>query len=479
MKKITILLFIFLFTQKPILSQETVFVGDTELEVREVIDGLDVPWEMKWWPNFEDGSHFLVITERDGIVSRINIETGQKYVMLDIQDEVWQSSESGLLGMEIHPDFLSGSPFVFLAYTYLSGGQKEKIVCYEYDQVTDQLINPVVLLDNIPANPTHAGCRLMALNDLTMLITTGDVQDWMDSQNLDVLSGKTLRMSINTEDGTGGQVPSDNPIPGSYVWSWGHRNAQGLALGPDGIIYSSEHGPSNDDELNILVPGGNYGWPNVQGYCDNQWVDYGYAEDLSNSYTEIDYCEDNNIIESIWSSGSSTIATSDLIWYDHPSIPEFQNTLLMTVLKDKNLVRFEMSEDGSVVDTYTEFFNNEWGRLRDICVSPDGKIYLATNGYSWPSQPPNQIIELHNPNFNNSSLSETSFSDMINIIKTDGYVRIESPKCNISIFDVTGRLLNQEKNKESVVLTLNEYASGIYNIVLENGIETETIKVVF
>ena len=72
----------------------------------------------------------------------------------------------------------------------------------------------------------------------------------------------------------------------------------------------------------------------------------------------------------------------------------------MTVLKDKNLVRFELSEDGSQVESYTEFFNNEWGRLRDICVSPDGKIYLATNGYSWPSQPPNQIIEL-NPNFNN------------------------------------------------------------------------------
>ena len=67
--------------------------------------------------------------------------------------------------------------------------------------------------------------------------------------------------------------------------------------------YSSEHGPSNDDELQILIPGGNYGWPNVQGYCDNQWVDYGYAEDLTNSYTEIDYWEDNDIIEAIWSSG--------------------------------------------------------------------------------------------------------------------------------------------------------------------------------
>ena len=121
--------------------------------------------------------------------------------------------------------------------------------------------------------------------------------------------------------------------------------------------------------------------------------------------------EDNNIIGAIWSSGSSTIATSDIIWYNHPSIPEFQNTLLMTVLKDKMLVRFEFSEDGQEVLTYTEFFNNEWGRLRDICVSPDGKIYLATNGYSWPSQGPNEIIELSNTDFNNSELIESYYKE--------------------------------------------------------------------
>ena len=216
----------------------------------------------------------------------------------------------------------------------------------------------------------------------------------------------------------------------------GH-NAQGLALAPNGKIYSSEHGPSNDDELQILMPGGNYGWPNVQGYCDNQWVDYGYAEDLTNSYTEIDYCEDNDIIEAIWSSGS-TIATSDLIWYDNPAIPEFpQNTLLMTVLKDKNLVRFALSEDGSQVESVTEFFNNEWGRLRDICVSPDGKIYLATNGYSWPSQPPNEIIEL-NPNFNNSFLNDDYFEN-IKVINSNGSYTITSSKCDFNLYDITGK----------------------------------------
>ena len=77
---------------------------------------------------------------------------------------------------------------------------------------------------------------MLILDDLTMLVTTGDVQDWMDSQNLDVLSGKTLRMSVDISGGTAGFIPSDNPIPNSYVWSWGHRNAQGLALAPNGKI---------------------------------------------------------------------------------------------------------------------------------------------------------------------------------------------------------------------------------------------------
>ena len=470
----TILSFLLLITLSinSVFSQDIITVGNTELEVREVTSGLDVPWEMKWGP---DG--FLWITERDGLVSRINVDTGEKNVILDITNQVWQSSEAGLLGMEIHPEFNSGSPYVFLVYTYLSSGQKEKVVYYEYDANNDQLINETVLLGNIPANPTHSGSRLLILDDLTMLVTTGDVQDWMDSQNLDVLSGKTLRMSVDISGGTAGFIPSDNPIPNSYVWSWGHRNAQGLALAPNGKIYSSEHGPSNDDELQILIPGGNYGWPNVQGYCDNQWVDYGYAEDLTNSYTEIDYCEDNDIIEAIWSSGSSTIATSDLIWYDNPAIPEFQNTLLMTVLKDKNLVRFTLSEDGSQVESVTEFFNNEWGRLRDICVSPDGKIYLATNGYSWPSQPPNEIIEL-NPNFNNSFLNDNYFEN-IKVINSNGSYTITSSKCNFNLYDITGKIILEGNDVENIFFNSSDFSSGIYNLILKKDDQVKMIQLNF
>ena len=366
-------LVIFLSSSIDISAQ--VSVGNTTLTEREVIGNLNIPWEIKWG---YDG--FIWMTERPGIVSRVNVESGEKNVILDIQNTVYSgNNEAGLLGMEFHPDF-ANTHILFITYTYTQVNQiKERLSSYTYNTISGILENEQILLDNINGYTTHIGSRILALDDNTILISTGDAQDQPASQDINELTGKILRMDIS-EDNFGG-IPIDNPIPGSYVWSWGHRNAQGLELAPNGIIYSSEHGPTNDDELNILVPNRNYGWPNVQGFCDEP--------------TETSFCEENNVVEPLvnW---TPTIAPSDIIWYDHPAIPEFQNTLLMTVLKNKMLVRFEFSEDGQSVTNETEFFNNEWGRLRDICVSDDGKIYLATNGSSWPSQPPNEIIELSN-----------------------------------------------------------------------------------
>lgn len=454
-------------------SQQTVQVGNTELNVREVTTGLDVPWEMKWGPD-----NFLWITEREGIVSRVNVATGQKNVILNIENVVWSSGESGLLGMEIHPDFNNGSPYVFLAYTYQDNGEKERISAFEYDETNDTLINETFLINDIPALSIHAGCRLLALDDMTMLITTGDAQAWMDSQDSTVLTGKTLRMSIDHANGAMGDIPADNPNPASYVWTYGHRNAQGLAVGPNGIIYSSEHGPWNDDELNILNADANYGWPNVQGFCDNLYVDLAYAEDLSANYQETDYCDDFNIVECIWSSGSTTIAPSDIIWYDNAAIPEFQNSLLMTVLKDRTLVRFTFTNNGTVVDDYTEFFEDEWGRLRDICVSPNGNIYLATNGTSWPSQPPNEIIELSPVNPPNS-FNEGALPGIKVVSNENSYV-ITHPNYKASLMDATGRSIEFSSHSEDKIeLVKGNFPSGVYFLRFSNGIAEQTIKLLF
>ena len=432
MKNLIFSLVITLFTNS-ILAQ--VQVGNTILSEREVIGGLDVPWEIKWGPD-----NYLWVTERSGIVSRVNVETGEQHIILNLAPELYDQYESGLLGMEIHPEFNNGAPYVFMAYTYYSaGGANEKIVYYEYDFDNDALINETVMVDGIDGNSTHIGCRLLAIDNTTLIVTTGDAQDWMASQNINALTGKTLRIDIDANGENFGEPKADNPNPTSYVWSIGHRNAQGLALGPNNIIYSSEHGPSNDDELNILQANGNFGWPNVQGFCDNISVDYSYAENLTSNFTEIDYCQENNIIEPLWSSGTSTIAPSDIIWYNHPSIPEFQNTLLMTVLKGKKLVRFEFNSSGEEIVNETDFFVQEWGRLRDICVSPDGKIYLATNGNSWPSQGPNEIIELHNADYE-AEITYSCFPGGCDIVAQGEYSSLEDCEaaCNTSsIYDIS------------------------------------------
>ena len=461
MKKITIILSL-LFISNITFSQETVQVGDTELEVREVIGNLDVPWEIKWGPDSNGEQNFIWITERAGIVSRINVESGEKIEILNLTSIVTTESESGMLGMEFHPDFENNST-VFIVYTYYQGWNiKERLSAFSYNSNLEILENEQILIDGITGYSTHNGSRIHALEDNTLLMSTGDAQNQSDSQNVNILTGKTLRIDIS-ESNFGG-VPSDNPIPGSYVWSWGHRNAQGIEVAPNGIIYSSEHGPQNDDELNILEPNRNYGWPNVMGFCD------GFSEQA--------FCDENNVVEPLvnW---TPTIAPSDIIWYDHPSIPEFQNTLLMTVLKDKMLVRFEFSEDGTQVINQTEFFNYEWGRLRDICVSPDGKIYLATNGSSWPSQPPNEIIELSNANFNTSSINNNfSLSNNIKVIKTEGKINIESPECNVSIFDSTGKLIFQEKNHKNSSISIKHLSTGLYNILFTNNSDSKVVKLI-
>ncbi|MBF90256.1 MAG: glucose dehydrogenase [Flavobacteriales bacterium] len=455
MKKILLALLPF-FTYQILNAQEHV-IGNTTLTEREVVNGLDVPWEIKWGPD-----DYLWITEREaGTVSRINVENGERHVILDLSSIIYspQYAEAGLLGMEIHPEFNNGAPYVFLAYTYGNNNPKERIVSFEYDSTNDQLINEDILIDSIDAATTHIGCRLLALDDLTMLITTGDAQQVENSQNPNFLTGKTLRISINHIDGSFGDVPLDNPIQQSYVYSIGHRNSQGLALGPNNIIYSSEHGADTDDELNIISMENNYGWPDVEGFCN-------YA-------SEIEYCNNNDITEPLWSSGTqSTIAPSDIIWYDHPSIPEFQNTLLMSVLKDKKLVRFKFSDDGQTMTEEDDFFVNTWGRLRDICVSPDGKIYIATNGNSWPSQGPNEIIELSNEAYEPVAITENSISLNIypNPIYSNGALTIDIPNSNqvVEITDLAGKLIISEKMKNQQIQLDGNLSKGTYILKVGN-----------
>lgn len=349
-------------------SQSTTMIGNTQVDVDTVITGLDIPWEIIYGPD-----NHIWTTERKGIVSRINPTTGVKSVVLNLTSSVYQQSESGLLGMALHPNF-AATPEVFLAYTYGSFNTiRERFVKYTFNGST--LTNPVTLIEDISGNTTHIGARFQFLPDNTILVSTGDAQNTSYPQNLNSLSGKILRMN---PDGT---IPSDNPNATSYVYSFGHRNVQGICRAPNGLIYLSEHGASSDDEFQLLEPGRNYGWPNVEGFCD-----------LSGEQT---FCLANNVKEplTVW---TPTIAPSDMIWYENSNFPELDGKMLMTVLKDKKLIALELSNDGTQYIAENHYLTNQFGRLRDICVGQEKEIYLATNGSSWSNTNPNthSIIRL-------------------------------------------------------------------------------------
>jgi aldose sugar dehydrogenase len=361
-------------------AQPTWQVGSTTLTETDLVTGLTLPWEILWGPD-----NFIWCTTRPGRVLRIDPETGNYTIILDKSSLIPDggTGEPGMLGMAMHPDW-ENTPQVFIVYNYMSGNSvRERLSVFDWNG--SALTNEDYLIDNIPGNWIHNGSRLLFAPDGKLLMTTGDTGDGgLSSQNLSLLNGKVLR--INPD----GSIPSDNPDPASYVWSYGHRNGQGLCVGPNGIIYESEHGQNNQDEFNIIEPNRNYGWPTVQGMC--------------NTPNEQTYCNANNVKEPLleW---SPCRAVNGLEYYNHPAVPEWQNCVLMAVLGGlgadyERMTAIHLSEDGlsatSVdgVDTYFTSFNK---RIRDLCVNPyTGELYVAFNGSSYPGSGPNAIKGFRN-----------------------------------------------------------------------------------
>ncbi|MDB4347253.1 PQQ-dependent sugar dehydrogenase [Bacteroidia bacterium] len=425
------------FTSCSLSGQNTYTLDSTVLTSRVVKDSLDIPWEIIWGPD-----DHIWTTERYGRVSRINPKTGTQHAVLDISSAVYEQAEAGMLGMVLHPDFLN-KPEVFIAYTYLSNSSiKERLVRYTYNGT--KLLPMDTLIENIQGNTTHIGCRLIFLKDNTLLMTTGDAQNQSLPQNASSVVGKILRLNMD------GSIPANNPNPSSYIYSIGHRNAQGLWLAPNGIVYSSEHGPTTDDELNIIKADKNYGWPNVAGFC--------------NTPPEQSFCQNTGVTEPL-AAWTPTIAPSDIIWYSHPAIPEFNNTLLMTVLKDKSLIAFGFNGTGDSVIAQNKYFKNDFGRLRDICVSPQGNIYLATNGSSWSNNNPftHSIIELSNASF--VGLDQPNKMDQIklnpNPIAQGEMLKLpQGVSGKFSLYDLSGR----------EVYSVNLSTTPSLNISLDQGV---------
>ena len=308
-----------------------------------------------------------------------------------------------------------------------------KVVRLTYDAATGTLASPLVLIDGLPAGADHDSGRLKIGPDGKLYLTLGDQgNDQLDNWCIPILAqrlptadelaakdyfayqGKSLRLNLD------GSVPADNPVLNgvvSHVFTYGHRNMQGIAFGPDGTLYASEQGPKTDDEVNILTAGGNYGWPHVAGYQDDmayQYAEWSRATTPCASLQFSDLAIDPSVPrsdETAWDqpfnppiatlftvpTGSNfsdpkcggmnficwpTVAASSIEAYRPATggIPGFDNALLVTALKRGSLYRVPLSADGLSVSGPIERYFHTVNRYRDLAISPDGQtIYIATD----------------------------------------------------------------------------------------------------
>jgi len=334
-------------------------LDETTLVITEAVGGLDVPWDVAAGP---DG--WIWFTQQRGTVHRYDPGSGEVQDLLTVPGVFYRKS-LGLLGMALHPEF-GRQPFVFLHHTYRELAEdhseilRSRLVRYRFE--AGALVDPVILLDAIPGKSYHNGSRIVVTSDDHVFLSTGDAGDPEGAQDPGVLNGKVLRLGID------GGIPDDNPFPGSLVWSYGHRNVQGLVLAPDGALYASEHGPNNDDEINRVEPGRNYGWPIVEGFVDTEWEERKAAG--------------AGIVEPLFA-WTPTVAVAGLDYYGGDAIPEWRGSLLLANMKGRALRVLRLDPSGGSVTGERIYFQTRFGRLRDLCVTPEGDVYVSTSNRDW------------------------------------------------------------------------------------------------
>ena len=323
----------------------------TQFRVETVASGLEVPWGFAWLPNKD-----LLVTERPGrvrIVENGKLRAAPIFTVPDVEP----SSESGLMDISVHPDFAKNN-FVYLAYSYNKDGKRVKVVRYKY--AGGAFTEPKIIIDNVPGAPNHAGMRCRFGPDGKLYVTTGDSTDWNLAQKLDSIAGKTLRLN---DDGT---IPKDNPFVDqksarAEIFSYGHRNAQGLAWQPgSGLMFQTEHGPSSfegkgsgGDEVNIVERGKNLGW------------------------AEIHHTEKREGMVSPLLEYSPACAPASGMFYNGSVFPAFTGNFFFGCLRGARIIRVTLN--GRNVTSQENLLEGVMGRIREMAEGPDGYIYFSTS----------------------------------------------------------------------------------------------------
>jgi PQQ-dependent dehydrogenase (s-GDH family) len=483
-------------------------------------------------------------------VSKINILNGGKTQLIDLSsmhDAFSTWPQGGLMGMALHPSMYNewpapSKPWVYLAYVYKKVGDfktkngndsgsffKTRIVRYVYDRPNHKLKSPQTIIESLNGSSDHNSGRLAIgkVNGVDYLFyTIGDMGTGQfknanrknRAQLRDTLEGKVLRFNldaIGSPTDVQSWIPSDNPFTdangkSTAVWSFGHRNAQGLAFSSDGILYSSEQQDMSDDELNIIEKDRNYGWPLASGFSDGNYNVFTLANlpVISEQQDSID----NNLKPPIYTLFTSanpgvlygtsnstwpTVACSSIDVYENYIIPNWNRSLLVPSLKAGMVQRLKLDATGTkVTDTSSipvmRFYNK--ARLRDLCISPDGlKIYVSCDMSSQSNTYKGKILEFTYT----GPMSVLSINDSLNtyarntgiqvypnpaskILYVRGIKNVTNP-LHYFIYDGSGNIaLKGDSNNDYFSINIESLSPGVYILKLYNAytINVSTIKVV-
>lgn len=318
--------------------------------VSTVAQNLEIPWAIEFLPNND-----ILFTERKGALKLIS--NGQISTVEDISD-VLAYGEGGLMGLVLHPNF-SNNHYLYVQYTYRGNGDNSlnRVVRYKYEN--GELSDRSVIVDSIPGAMYHDGGRIKFGPDGFLYITTGDSGNPSLAQDTNSMAGKILRVTDE------GKAPADNPF-NNLVYSYGHRNPQGITWDDEGRLWETEHGrsaPSGYDEVNIIQKGKNYGWPEIQGPEKRSGMETPLAQ-----------------------SGNETWAPAGAVSYN--------GSLFFGGLKGQALFELKIENGNGVI---TKHFLQEFGRIREVILGPDNLLYITTSnrdGRGSPSQSDDRILKI-------------------------------------------------------------------------------------